>query len=409
VKVAARRQEIQTIYIYTEACSGCVRCWKRPKAITAFYFKEEIMKKQHFRKLLIVVLALVVAFAFSACGGNDKADTGTANQDAGDASDAADAGDAGDSGQKYVLKFSTNDSADSNMDKGVIQPLQKLLEDKSNGQISLEVFYSSSLANMGTCLEGMKNGQVDMGFDVLTMYPGQYLYTELLGTPGIQLGSGEDYGNMLKEYIAAYPETGLDDFKIIARFTSGAFGDVTKKAVKTVADLKGLTLRASTNFSPWYEAMGASATMMPPGDIYEGMKLSVIDGAHTSLMGVFAFSLFEVADYYTTLPMTNGDQLIAMSKTLYDSMSPDLQKIIDEVADEMLPLCSEYVTGMEATAKDNIISKNDKFEFIELAPDAAAAFSAAAEPLLEAKAKELDDAGLDGTGALAWLKDHAVK
>jgi TRAP-type C4-dicarboxylate transport system substrate-binding protein len=146
---------------------------------------------------------------------------------------------------------------------------------------------------------------------------------------------------------------------------------------------------------------------MPPGDIYESMKLSVIDGAHTSLMGVYDFSLYEVGKYYTVLPMSSGDQLIAMSRSLYDSMSPDLQAVIDEVSDAMLPLCTAYVDARETEAKANILEKSPDFTFVEITD--ASGFEAAAASLLEAKAKELDDAGLDGAGALQWLKDHSVQ
>ncbi|MDR2486933.1 MAG: TRAP transporter substrate-binding protein [Clostridiales Family XIII bacterium] len=351
--------------------------------------------------MLALALALALGMsALTACGGGG--DSG------GDAEAPATEGDAQvpAAEPEYVLNYSSNDPQGSPNDEYVVQPLKKLLEEKSGGRITLEVFYSSSLANMGSCLEGIKNGTVDIGIDVLTMYPGEYMYTELLGTPGIAFGDPAAFATMVAEYMKAFPEKGLDSFKLISRVSSGAFGCLSKKPVSKPGDLKGMTLRASTNFIPWYEAMGGAGTFMPAGDIYESMKLSVIDGAHTSAMGVYDFKLYEVGGYYTFFPMTVGDQVICMSKDLYESMPDDLKAAVDEASEAMVQVTSDYVTEMEAQAQSNILAQNPDFQFVDITD--MKGFEDAAAALLDKKAKELDGAGLDGTGALQWLREHAA-
>jgi TRAP-type C4-dicarboxylate transport system substrate-binding protein len=292
-------------------------------------------------------------------------------------------------------------------DKMVIQVLDQKLQEKTNGRLSLEVYYGSALAKQGECLSGIKSGTVDIGVDILTMYPGEYLYTELLGTPGINLGDAEAFTYTTLDYQKEFHEKGLDDFMVVCRFSSGAFGCLSADApVSMVSDLKGMTVRATSNFIPWYEAMDASATFIPMGDIYESLKLSVINGAHTTISGIYAFKLYEVADYYTPFTMCGGEQVIVMSKELYDSMPADLQAAIQATSEEMVLEVINYVKAAEAQTMSEIQKENPDFKFVEI--EDTQGFIDAAQPLLQAKAEELNNAGLDGTGALEWLKSKAV-
>ena len=343
------------------------------------------------KKFLCLFLALMLVLSFSACSGGEQTSAP-----------------GGESEESYVLKFSANDPAGSLYDTMVIQPLKQKLEEKSGGRITLEIYYNSSMAKQGEVLQSIKNGTLDMGVDILTMNAGQFPYTELLGTPGINLGDVESFTNITLEYAKAFPEKGLEDFVVIARFSSGTFGILSvDKPITKVSDLKGMSMRSSPNFIPWWSAMGASPTFIPMGDIYESLRLSVIKGAHTTVSGIYAFKLQEVANYFTPLTMCGGDQVIAMSRPLYDSMPADLQQVIDEICEEMPQIGVEFVKAAEADTMNNIKKSNPNFQFVEL--EDVQGFIDAATPLLEEKAEELNSKGLQGTAALEWLKDHAIE
>ena len=358
-----------------------------------------------WKRTLSLVFALLICLSLGACNGSKTAADTPAP--AGTTASGSPAAPQAASGESYVLKFSANDPAESTYDKLVIQILQKKLEEQSNGRLSLEVYYSSSLAKQGECLSAIKSGTVDMGVDTPAMYPGEYLYTELFGTPGINLGNPEQATRTLQEYMKEYPDKGMEDFKIICRFSSGTFGLLSAdKPITKASDLKGMSIRASSQLMPWYEAMGASATFIPMGDLYESLKLSVIKGAHTTVGGTYAFGLQEVTNYFTTLTMCNGDQVIAMSKELYESMPADLKTVIDNVSAEMVDVAISYIFATEEETMKNINGSNPKFKFVEI--EDTKSFLDAAMTTLTDKAKALDDAGLDGSGALKWLQAHVA-
>jgi hypothetical protein len=210
------------------------------------------------------------------------------------------------SGESYVLKFSANDPADSTYDKLVIQILQQKLEEKSNGRLALEVYYSSSLAKQGECLDAIKNGTVDMGVDIPAMYPGQFLYTELFGSPGINLGNAEEVTYTMAAYMEAFPESGMEDFKIICRFSSGTFGLLSAdKPITKVSDLA-----ACRSVRPAADAMvrgdGRERDVYPMATCTNRSTVRHRRRAHAVGRHV-RLRVQEVANYFTPLTMMNGD------------------------------------------------------------------------------------------------------
>jgi TRAP-type C4-dicarboxylate transport system substrate-binding protein len=355
--------------------------------------------KSRTKKILYLALTVIMVL-FSACGGG-AAPSGADSQKPADSA-ASD--------KSYVLKFALNDAAGSTYDKMVIQPLQQKLQEKSGGRLSLEVYYSSSLVQQGKVLDAIRKGTCDAGLDILTMNAGQYPYTELLGTPGLNLGDCAAFTATTNEYAKAFPEKGLEDFVVLARFSSGTFGVVSvDKPITKASDLKGLPMRATPNFIPWWNNMGASGTMIPMTDIYESLKLSVIKGAQVTLAAVDAFKMYEVTNYFTPLTMLGGDQILVLSRPLYNSMSADLQAAIDEVCKEMPSVGVKYIETAQQEAKDKINKANPKFVFVDPKDVEPQGFIDAALPLLQAKAKELDDNGFKGTEALKWLQGRVVK
>ena len=376
------------------------------------------------KKTLSILLALVLILALCACGdktpqpapaspppasGNTPSNQTDNSQPAAPAPAPANpAQPAPASPDKvYTFSFSVADPKGSLEDQYFVIPFQNLLDEKTGGRVKLDVYYGSTLAGQGTTLDAIRNGVCDMGQDVCAMYPGQFLYNELLGTPGFDFGGYENFSRVANEFSDVFYDKAMDSFVLIARFAFGDFGICTTKApVYTPADMKGLMVRTSSQVIPWYEAMGASATFLPMSDVYESLRLSVINGVHTSVGSLYAFKLAEVSNYYTSLPMHCGDSVFVMSRDLYDTLPADLQAALDEVFAQMLDIGLNFAAETQQITMDTSLDMNPNFQFIE--PTDVDGFVQAALPLVMAKVAELNAAGLDGDGAYNWLMAHTV-
>ena len=388
------------------------------------------------KKILSIVLAAVLLLALAACGGGnsnspapaanspapaDNSPAPAANSPAPAANSPAPAANspapAANSpapadnntpaapaalSESYTFSFAIFDPQGSTFDKYVVEPFQNLLSEKSGGKITLEVFYGASLTGQGATFEAIKNGVVDFGVDTPGTYPGQYLYNELITTPGFNYGGHENFTRILNEYMKTYLDPVMDAFIPVACFAFGNFGiATTSKPVQTVDDVRGMIVRTTTQVIPWYEGMGASATFMPSPEVYEAMRLNVLDGAHTSMGSLEAFRWAEICDYFTFLPMMCGNTDIYMSKDLYNSLPADVQAVLDAVFAEMTQVGIDYAIASQEITRAYCEQTNTNFQFLEVTD--ATGFIDAAQPLIQAKVAELNAAGLDGTGAYEWL------
>ena len=118
----------------------------------------------------------------------------------------------------YVFTYATVDAEGSDHDRLVESKLKELLEEKSGGRMTLEVYYSSSLTGVGSTLDGIKNGTVDMGYDACGFYGAVFPYTELFSVPCLYFGDSYEASEVLREYDKAFTDEVLEDYHIMARF-----------------------------------------------------------------------------------------------------------------------------------------------------------------------------------------------
>ena len=100
-------------------------------------------------------------------------------------------------------------------------------------------------------------------------------------------------------------------------------------------EIKGLKVRAPTRIgTKFLTAIGAVPVQMPVPQVTESLSKGVIDGAMVPWEVAPALKLQEVTKYHLdTAPgvpkMSNSIFVIAMNPAKYDSLPPDLKKVID--------------------------------------------------------------------------------
>ena len=377
------------------------------------------------KKILAVILAVVmIAAVLAACGTTPSNDTPSNNTPSNNT--PADNGkkDEGkkDEGKKeeepakeeytqtYALKYSSY--APEGHPTNVIfeVPLKEFIEEKSNGRITVEIYSAGSLTTQASTLEGIINGVTDMGYDAPAYYAGVYPRIELCTTPGIDYGDYDQQMAVFKEYNAAFPSDYFEDnIYLLSWQPSATTLFVSNKPIETWADIQGYSCRVPADKVPYFEAIGAAPVVMSTADIYEAIRLNVIQGSAVSILAVQTTSIDELCDYATKWHGACGMTGFYFSKELYESMDPEAQAVMDAardlVANELWRTDLDY---QESTAEQNVFSRNPNFKYLEFDDDATQKLAEAAGPVLEAKAAEVDALGLDGTGALEWMRAHAA-
>ncbi len=184
-------------------------------------------------------------------------------------------------------------------------------------------------------------------------------------------------GSIGKQLMGELEKSG---FKGLAFFDAG-FRNVTTRdrAIKVPDDLKGLKIRVMQS-EPLIEtinAFGATAVPMGQSEVYVALQQKVIDGWENNEPTVIAFNMQEVAPYFSYTRHVSIPDILIMSKKVFDSVPPAIQKAIMDAAQETIPVQQKIWAGYVGEATEKLQAKGMKFNEVNNIAD----FQAKALPL----------------------------
>lgn len=138
-----------------------------------------------------------------------------------------------------------------------------------------------------------------------------------------------EVGEKLSEALAPYNMVAL------AWYTGGARSFYTvDKQITAPADLAGHKIRVpdADVFVATMEALGANATPLAFGEVYTSLQTGVIDGAENNAPSFESTRHYEVAKFYTLDEHMMVPEALVVSKTLWDSLTPEDQTAMRDAA-----------------------------------------------------------------------------
>jgi TRAP-type C4-dicarboxylate transport system substrate-binding protein len=225
--------------------------------------------------------------------------------------------------------------------------------------------------------------------------------------------NAEATSKALWEYVQQYAPNEFADVKLLATHVHGpGVFHTTGKQIKTVADLKGLKVRAPTRqTNRFLAALGATPVAMPVPQVGEALAKGVIDGAVIPWEVVPSVKVQELTKFHTetdpALPAFYTSTFIfAMNKAKYDALPPDLKKVID--ANSGVVLSGEIgrafieadAIGRKTVAADtiNVIPKEELENWVKLG-----------QPIADAWVADMTAKGANGKQLVDGAKALIVK
>lgn len=223
------------------------------------------------------------------------------------------------------------------------QAYTKLIDDvaeASDGKLTIEPYWSGSLLGVTDMLSGVSSGAADMGDLYATFTP--QLLPIADWEVGLMNGASTTHPLNLLGYSVAGSEIMLNNEDAIAEFTeqntvalvtstsSAAYGILCTEPVGSLAEAKGKRVAVgSALFAAEAEAIGMVPVTMPPADQYEGLQRGTIDCTMDSPQSPVIFGYWEVAPYWTLLPVTgyNGTRTV-MNLDTWNELPRVYQQII---------------------------------------------------------------------------------
>ena len=214
----------------------------------------------------------------------------------------------------------------------------KRVAEKSSGKIEISVYPSQQLGTERECLELLQIGSLAMTKVSSSVLEGFAPKFKVFSLPYI-FSSEEhkfaffesDLGKDLLKSSEKYWLRGL------CYYDAGSRSFYTKdKPIRTPDDLKGLKIR--TQESPTsvklVNALGGSATPIAWGELYTALQQGVVDGAENNPPSLYLSHHYEVCKYYSLNEHTAVPDVFLISTVVWNDLSPQEQKWIQEAADE---------------------------------------------------------------------------
>jgi tripartite ATP-independent transporter DctP family solute receptor len=184
----------------------------------------------------------------------------------------------------------------------VAEKFKELLEQRSNGNIQVQIFHSKSIGNETEILQQIQMNTIQMG--IITGGPFDTFdpVVRVVNYPFLF----KDYGQadkILDGPLGAKILKSLEraGFKGLC-FSENGFRNLTNnnRSVKSPDDIKGLKIRvmASALHKAIWQALGANPTPMP-WPIYTELEQGVIDGQENPLWVMEVYKFFEIQKYMT--------------------------------------------------------------------------------------------------------------
>lgn len=335
------------------------------------------MKKINRREFIRMSAVLAAAGALTACGGRKSGST------AGSGVGASAEGVKG-----LTLKLSHNANEQHLIHKAMTQFANEVNE-KTNGDIKIEVYPNATLGGEKDNLEQMGIGALDMAkVSAASLETFAPVY-EAFSVPYIFNNRDHFYGFMDSDQAKeVFHSTEAQGFIALTWLDSGTRSFYTVKTpVMTPADLKGLKIR--TMDSPMAIEMmncfGGSATAMPISDVYTAMQSGVIDGAENNETALTVGGHGEVAKCYSYDEHTRIPDIVLISTKVWNQFSVEQQEIVQAAADAAKETYkADWQAAIEQAVKDAETNMGVTFYH----PDSLAPFQEAVQPIYDRLAKE---------------------
>ena len=216
------------------------------------------------------------------------------------------------------------------------------VEKRTGGKVKIDAFHGGTLLGAKNMMDGVIAGTADIGTLVMAYQPGRFVITNAtslpFGFPNARVASL----TLLDLYMKYKPKS-FAKVKVLCMYTSGPSNIMSKVPVRSLADLKGLDLRASGGAAKTLKAWGANQIGMPMSATPEALQKGVVKGLFSSLEVMKDFKFAEICKYVTVTDAVIYPFSVVMNLDKWNSLPKDVQQVMEGMAREHSEWTGNYM------------------------------------------------------------------
>lgn len=295
--------------------------------------------RNRFVKTMAVSAGLALSLAAAGCGARGEGASGEG---------------------EHVIKFSHVVTADTPKGKAA-EEFKKILEEKTDGKITVEIYPNSELYGDEDELQALQSNSVQM------LAPASAKFTTL--APELQVldlpflfDSTEDIPEVVSKDSdvgkAIYENKKLaeNNVKVMGLWDNGLKQLSSNTEMKSPDDLKGLSFRIQPSdvLRSQFKSWGANSTPMAFAEVYNALQQKVVDGQENPYSNIESQKMHTVQKHISESNHGYIGYVLVINNEFLEGLPEDLQKDVQEAADEATTYNREVAADVNADAKKAI-------------------------------------------------------
>ena len=273
------------------------------------------------------------------------------------------------------------------------QRFADILDQKSGGKIKVRLFGSGQLGGDAQVISSLQGGTVEMTMVSPGSLAGMAKEYAMLDLPFL-FNSYKEVDAVLdgpigRKLLDTLPNRGLiglgwwdHGFRILTN---------SRRPVAKMEDIQGLKVRvqqipASIDM---FNGLGANAVPMSYTELYTALETKTVDGQENPFAAIEISKLYEVQKYASTTQHVYNPLAVVFSKRVWDRLSPDERKMVQDAANEAGAYERQVSREMNEKSKENLQAKG--MIITEITPEERDRMRAKLKPVNDKYVKEVGE------------------
>ncbi|MGQ9858112.1 MAG: TRAP transporter substrate-binding protein [Thermodesulfobacteriota bacterium] len=279
---------------------------------------------------------------------------------------------------------------------------------RTNGRVKITMFPGGTLTPADKCYDGVVKGLSDIGMSVVSYTRGRFPLTEVIDLP-LGYKSGLAATKLVNAYYRKFKPKEFDDTQVMYFHAHGPGILHTKKPVTKLEDLKGMKIRSTGTVAKIVAALGATPVAMPMPETYDALQKGIAEGVMCPVEALQGWKLGEVVKS-TTLNYGSAYTIaffVVMNKEKWNSLPPDIQKVIQEVNEEWIEKTGKSWDEIDTAGMEFVKKLGNKV--VPLSKEEDERWVKSVQSVFDDYVKSMKEKGLPGEEALKFCREELKK
>ncbi len=299
--------------------------------------------------------------------------------------------------------------------KHFMAPWAEKIAKDSDGRLKVQIFPAMQLGGKAEqLLTQVRDGVVDIAWTLPGFTPGVMPKLEIFELPFLHRDTHSTV-MALQDYVDMHMKKEFEPYHVLLVNAHAGSLFMTRDPINKVEDFKGMKLRSYSRTNAWIlEALGVTAVQVALPELVPMLNKGTVTGSILPFEIAPSVKMQDLTEYFTTLAppqprLSTAIFTFLMNKQKYESLPPDLKKVLDDNSGRKLaPFAIEVWDRIEKDGEEVMRSKA-KNKFVSLSAEETAKFKATVQPVFARFKEMLDKGGADGNKVLADVEALVAK